>query len=114
MLGIAPGVNDFVSRPLGSRLFSKDDGEVYSAPAASCCGGGGKARSLAAPALDDEAFWAPPVDPAELHLLDIVVSLYTLDYGQYQLPLSSWNRRWRPYRSRHRLPLSPPGTRAPA
>jgi hypothetical protein len=37
--------------------------------------------------------------------LDVVVSLYTFDYGHYQLPLS--------YRNRHRLPLSPPGTRAP-
>jgi hypothetical protein len=83
VLGIAPGVNNFVSRPLGSRLFSKDDGEVYFAPAASCGGGGGKACSLAAPALDDDAFRAPPVDPAELHLLDLIVSLYALDYGHY-------------------------------
>ncbi len=113
MLGIAPGVNDFVSRPLGSRLFSKDDGEVYSAPAASCGGGGGKARPLTASALDYDAFRAPSVDPAELHLLDVVVSLYTFDYGHYQLPLSYRNHRWRPYRNRHRLPLSPLGTRAP-
>jgi hypothetical protein len=113
VLGITPGVNDFVSRPLGSRLFSKDDGEVYSAPAASCGGGGGKARSLAAPALDDEAFWAPPVDPAELHLLDIVVSLYTLDYGHYQLPLSLETANG-DLSKPPLATLSPPGTRAPA
>src|SRR4028118_1466660 len=90
-----------------SRLFSKDDDEVYPAPAASCGGGGDKARSLAAPALDDDAFRAPPVDPAELHLLDVVVSLDTLDYGHYQLPLSYRNRRRRPPRTPPPPPTSP-------
>jgi hypothetical protein len=98
-------VNDFVPRPPGSRFFSKDDREVCPALAAGGGGGGGEACSLAAPALGDDAFRAPSVDFAELHLLDVVVPLYTLDYGHYQLPLS--------YRNRHRLPLSPPAHPGP-
>ncbi len=48
--------------------------------------GGGKDQPLAAGAIDDDALWAPPVDPAELHLLDIVVSLSMLDYCHRQFP----------------------------
>ncbi len=48
--------------------------------------GGGKDQPLAAGAIDDDALWAPLVDPAELHLLDIVVSLSTLNYCHHQFP----------------------------
>lgn len=106
---IAPGVEGFVPQTPGSRLFSDAGRVVCPALVAGGSGGDGESQPLAAVAIDDEAFWAPPVDPAELHLLDIVVSLCPLNYVHYQaIPFLS-KHQWQPYRDRHWLSLSPSG-----
>lgn len=66
---VAPGVNDFISYLLDIRLFPEDRRVVLTTPAA---GGlrGGDDPTLATVALDDDAFRAPLVDLAELHVVN--------------------------------------------
>src|SRR5215210_4435565 len=77
--GVTPGVNGFIPHPLNIRLFPKDRRVVLTTLAA-----GGRRRSdeppLATVVLDDDAFRAPLVDLAELHVLNLVAPPTTLDH----------------------------------
>ncbi len=70
---------------MGGKFFS-DDGRVVSAALGADALRAGEGRPLAAVALYDDALGAPPVDRAELDLLNVVVSFGALDYLQRRTP----------------------------
>ncbi len=74
-----PGVYSFVPYPTSGKLFP-DDGRVVSTALWAGALRAGECRSLATVALEYDALRAPPVDRAELDLLNVVVSFGTLDY----------------------------------
>jgi hypothetical protein len=73
-----PGVYGFVPHPMSCKLFPVDSHVVSTALWADALRGG-KVRPLAAVALDYNALRAPPVDRAELDLLNVVVPFGALD-----------------------------------
>jgi len=78
ILGIVPGVYSFVRRPTGGKLFPYDSRVVSTALWADALRGG-EVRPLAAVALDHNALRTPPVDRAELHLLNLLVPFGALE-----------------------------------
>src|ERR687885_690357 len=94
---VAPGVEDFVAQLLvAHHLFLFLDHGCVIRPATVTDGyAAGEGQPLTTVALDDDAPGAPSVDPAELHLLNLVVPLGALDdaliYGAHpdtSFPLS--------------------------
>jgi hypothetical protein len=74
---VMPGVGRLVLRPLGGQLFP-DNGGVISFTIAGGFGSG-KAQRTTATAPDYHTLWKPPVDLAELHVLDLIAPFGTLD-----------------------------------
>src|ERR687885_2211868 len=73
---VAPGVEDFVPQLLlvAHHLFLVLEHSCMIRPAPAADGyRAGEGQPLTTFALDDDALGAPPVNPAELHLLDLVV-----------------------------------------
>ena len=75
---MVPWVYSFVPHPTGGKLFP-DNGRVVSTARGAGALRAGECRTLAAAALDHNALRAPPIDRAELDLLNVVVSFGVLD-----------------------------------
>src|SRR5215210_112575 len=85
----------FVFLSPGGQLFPDRGGMVRAAPHAGTLGAG-EGRILAAVALDQDALGTPPVDLAELHLLDLVIPFDVPDYDHRLLSFPSpWFRTGR-------------------
>ncbi len=78
ILGVVPGVYSFVPHPTGGKLFP-DDGRVVSTARGAGALRVGEGLPLAAVTLDHNALRAPPIDRAELDLLNVVVSFGAFD-----------------------------------
>ena len=78
IVGVVPGVYSFVPHPTGGKLFP-DDGRVVSTARGAGALRAGECRTLAAATLEYNALRAPPIDRAELDLLNVVVSFGALD-----------------------------------
>jgi hypothetical protein len=74
---VTPGVRRFVPEPLSGQLFSNDGGVISPTIAGSF--GVRERQRTAAAALDHDVLWTPLVDPAKLHLLDVIAPLATFD-----------------------------------
>jgi len=75
--GVAPGVKGFILRT-GEPLFPHGRRIIRPAPAYAL--GAGEARPLATVALDHYPLRTSPVDPAELHVLNLVTPFGPLDH----------------------------------
>src|ERR671932_1083871 len=85
---VAPGVEDFVPQLLVAHHLFLDHGCVIRPATVTDGYAAGEGQPLTTVALDDDAPGAPSVDPAELHLLNLVVPLGALDdaliYGAHK------------------------------
>ena len=78
IIGVVPGVHSFLSYSMCGKLLL-DNGRVVSPALGADALQAGKSRPLAAVALNHNALRTPPVDRAELDLLNLIVSSGALD-----------------------------------